>query len=168
MFEILIFGFALLSVYVISGTYLTPVIAAVITAGILSAGALVMVLKQRKPRAKELALKAGAFVLFAALIFGFGRLNNIHARRGAVQLANVCEQYKSKTGAYPDGFAKLIPDYIKDIPVAKITVMWAQYRLVDNKIMFVLEPGLLAESYDLATKKWHISEVAEMFPTKIE
>jgi len=74
------------------------------------------------------------------LRFRRGRLNNIHARHGAVRLANICERYKSKTGAYPDGFAKLIPEYIKDIPAAKITVLWAQYRLVDSKIMFVLEP----------------------------
>jgi hypothetical protein len=128
------------------------------------AAAVVTALMKRPPRARELALKAGAFVLFGVLIFAGGRLNNVHARRGAVRLAAVCEAYKAKTGAYPESFGKLIPEYIKDIPAAKFTVTWAQYRLVDNKIMFVLEPGLLSEGYDLATRKWHIAEVAEMFP----
>jgi hypothetical protein len=168
MFEITVFGFALLVIYLVSGTYFTPVIAAIITAGMFGAAALVLALMKRTPRAKELALKAGAFVLFGALIFGCGRLNNVHARRGAVQLASVCEAYKVKTGTYPDSFGKLIPEYLKDIPAAKFTVTWAQYRLVDNKIMFVLEPGLLAEGYDLATKKWHIAEVSEMFPRGAE
>ena len=164
MFEIIVFGFALFVIYLVSGTYFTPVIAAIITAGVFGAAALVLALMKRTPRAKELAFKAGAFVLFGALIFGCGRLNNVHARRGAVQLAAVCESYKAKTGAYPDSFGKLIPEYLKGIPAAKFTVTWAQYRLVDNKIMFVLEPGLLAESYDLTSRKWHIAEVGEMFP----
>ena len=127
-----------------------------------------MVLKKQKPRAKELILKAGVFVLFAGLILGIGRLNNSYAMRGAVRLANVCEEYKSKTGAYPDSFKKLIPEYIEDIPVAKFTTIWMQYRLVDNKIMFVLEPGILAKSYDLATKKWRIVPVSEMFPREVK
>lgn len=164
MFEIIVFGFVLLVVYVISGTYFVPVIAAIITAAIFGIAALTMLLKKRKPRAKELVLKAGVFVVFAGLIFGIGRLNNSYAMRGAVKLANVCEEYKSKTGSYPDSFKKLIPGYIEDIPVAKFTTMWMQYRLVDNKIMFVLEPGLLAKSYDLTTKKWRIVQVNEMFP----
>jgi predicted PurR-regulated permease PerM len=166
MFEIIVFGFALGVVYMFSGAYFVPVIAAMVTAGIFGAAALIMVLKKQKPRAKELVLKAGVFVLFAGLIFGFGRLNNSHARNGAVRLASICEEYKSKIGAYPDGFAKLIPEYIKEIPSAKLTVVWAQYRLVDSKIMFVLEPGLLAKSYDLATKKWRVVPVSRMFPEK--
>lgn len=164
MFEITVFGFALFVIYLVSGTYFTPVIAAAVTALVFGAAAVVMALMKRTPRAKELALKAGAFVFLGVLIFAGGRLNNSHARRGAVRLAAVCEAYKAKTGAYPESFGKLVPEYLKDIPAAKFTVTWAQYRLVDNKIMFVLEPGLLAEGYDLATKRWHIAEVSEMFP----
>ncbi len=164
MFEMLTFGIALLVVYVISGTYFTPMIAALLTAFVFGAGALVAALKSRKPRAKELGLKAGAFVLFAALILGCGRLNNIHARHGAVKISNACEAYKAKTGAYPAALRQIVPEYIADIPAAKLTVTWNQYRLVAGKVMFVLEPGLLAESYDLAAKKWQVAEVADMFP----
>jgi hypothetical protein len=164
MFETIVFGAALFAIYIVSGTYLTPVIAALITAVTFGAAALVMALKHRAPRAKELSLKAGAFVLFAILIFGGGRLNNIRARHGSVRLANACEEYKAKNGAYPDSFAKLMPEYLKSIPAAKYTVTGARYRLADNKIMFILEPGALVESYDLASKKWHIAEISAMFP----
>jgi hypothetical protein len=164
MFQTFVFGIALLSVYFISGTYVFPVIAAIIAAVIFAAAALVKLLRRQMQRAKELWLTAGACILSGALIFSCGQLNNIHAMRGAVRLAKVCEAYKAKIGVYPETFKKLIPEYLEDIPVAKFTIMWAQYRLVDNKIMFVLEPGMLAQSYDLATEKWHCVLVGEMFP----
>lgn len=166
MITSIIFMAAIASVYAVSGAQFIPQMLAIITAALLALAALAMLALRRRQQAKELALQALAFGGMALLVFSACKLDNSLARRGAVRLAAACADYKAKTGAYPDNFRKLAPDYIKSVPHARHTIMWAQYRLVDGKVMFVIEPGLLAHSYDIASGAWQVVDAAKMFPAR--
>ena len=166
MIETIIFALVLLSSYIISGSSAVAILSAALTAAGFALVAIVAAIRKNGPQAKQLGLKAAVFLLLAGGIYGLNALSSSHARAGAERLAAACETYKEKTGAYPDTFSKLIPEYTKDIPAARFTAMWAQYRLVGTNIMFVLEPGLVAAAYDIPAKKWGVVSFSEMFPKK--
>jgi len=168
MIETLIFGFVLAASYIITGSAFGAVLPAALAAGGLALAAAVAALRKNGPLAKQLGVKAAVFLLVSGGVYGVNWLSSKKARSGAEQLAAVCETYKEKTGAYPGAFRDLVPGYIEDIPAARVTAMWAQYRLVGTKIMYVLEPGLLAAAYDLSEKKWGVVSFSEMFPKKTE
>lgn len=166
MIETIIFGSVLVAAYIIHGSASVGVLSAVLAGAAFALAAAVFALRKNGPQAKQLGVKAAAFLLLAGGIYGFNALSTSHARSGAERLAGICETYKAKTGAYPDAFSKLVPEYINDIPAARFTAMWAQYRLVGTSIMFVVEPGLLAEAYDITAKKRSVVSFSEMFPKK--
>lgn len=166
MIEIIIFGSVLVAAYIIHGSASAGILSAVLAAAGFALAAAVFAIRKNGPQAKQLGLKAAAFLLLGGCIYGLNALSARHARSGAEQLAGICETYKAKNGAYPDAFSKLIPEYVNDIPAARFTAMWAQYRLVGTSIMFVIEPGLLAASYDISSKKWGVVSFSEMFPKK--
>lgn len=164
MIETIIFAVVLVCSYIIYGSSAVTVLAAALTAAGFTLVALVAALRKNGQQAKQLGLKAAAFLVIGGVIYGLNAMNSSRARAGAERLAAVCETYKEKTGAYPEAFSKLIPDYTEDIPAARLTAMWAQYRLVGTNIMFVLEPGLAAAAYDMPAKKWGVVSFSEMFP----
>ena len=166
MIETIIFGLVLIAAYIIHGSASVAVLSAVLTAAALALAAAVAAMRKNGPQAKQLGVKAAAFLVVGGGIYGLNALSTKHARSGAEQLAGICETYKAKTGAYPEAFSKLIPEYAKDIPSARFTAMWGQYRLVGTSIMFVIEPGLLAAAYDIPEKKWSAVSFSEMFPKK--
>lgn len=168
MIATMIFMAVVASVYLITGVQFIPQMVAGLTSVLLALAALTMLLLKRRPEARGLGLQALAFGVLALAIFGGCKVDNGLARRGAVRLAAACEAYKAKTGAYPDSVRKLVPEYLKKVPSARHTIMWGQYRIVGDKLMFVLEPGLLAQSYDLAAGQWKVVDVAKMFPEKPE
>ena len=166
MFETIIFGIVLFMIYVVNGSILVPMVGVPIIAFIFGITALIMLLKGKVPRAKDLGIKTAVLVLVGVFIMGFDFLDDKTAKNKAEDIAMVCESYKAKTGAYPESFKELIPAYLKSVPAAKFTIMWRHYRIEDSKIMFVREPGMLASAYDLATKKWKVVNVQKMFPIK--
>lgn len=166
MIETIVFGTVLAAMYILHGTYAIPMMAAFSAALLLGLAAVVMLIRGQKARAGELGIRTAVLALSCAVIYGLSAINAGTAVRRAGDIAAACEAYKAKTGAYPENLRALVPEYIKDIPAAKFTIMWAQYRLVGNRLMYVREPGMLASAYDLDTKEWDIVAVAEMFPKK--
>jgi hypothetical protein len=168
MFETILFAAVLAAVYILHGAFAIPMAAAVMTAAALGVAALTVLVRGNKPRAGNLGLKAAVFLGLCLALYGLKALNESKAVRGARTIAAACAEYKAKTGAYPDGLRALVPEYLKDIPAARFTIMWAQYRLVDGRVMYVLEPGLLAAAYDIETGERRVVKAAEMFPGKKE
>lgn len=166
MLETIIFGAVLAAMYVLHGAAAIPMMTAASAAAVLGLAALAMLLRGQKTRAGELGLRTAVLALSCAAIYGLAALNSATAARRTGEIAAACEAYKAKTGTYPENLRALVPEYIKDIPAAKFTIMWAQYRLVGSRLMHVREPGMLAAAYDLETRTWDVVAVAEMFPRK--
>lgn len=166
MIETIVFGIVLAAMYVLHGSSTIPMMTGVSAAALRGLAAIVMLVRGRKARAAELGLRTAVLALSCAAIYGLAAVNSFTAARRTGDIAAACEAYKAKTGAYPENLRALVPEYLKSVPAAKFTIMWAQYRLVGSRLMHVREPGMLASAYDLETKKWDIVAVAEMFPRK--
>jgi len=166
MITTIIFMAVVASVYLVSGVQFIPQMISVLTMCLLALAALVFLLMGRRPRARELGVQALAFGALSLLVYGGIKLDNSFARSGAVRLAAACEEYKAKTGSYPETVRELVPGYLPKMPRARHTIMWAQYAIVGDKVMFLLEPGLLANSYEIPSGAWKVVDAAKMFPAK--
>lgn len=167
MFEIIIVGVVLFGMYILNGTAVIPEMTGLSTAAVLAVAALVFAAKKNTVRAKDLGVKAAVLAAVCGVIYGAAFLNQGKAVRGAERIAAACEAYKAKNGAYPETIAKLIPEYLKSVPRAKVAIMWAQYRLKDERVMYVLDPWvMMAGYYDLQTKKPGFAPMNEMSPKK--
>ena len=163
MFETILIVLALIGITVIEGISVGTGLAAMFIAAIFWAAALVMLLKGLKPAAKALGLKAAAYTLLLALLFGFNIINGRTGRQGAESIAAACDTYKVQKGEYPESLAQLVPEYMKAIPPAKVSLRWSQYWLKDNKVMFASQPGMAVSFYDLAAKKWGFVSANKLF-----
>lgn len=169
MFEIIIIGAVLFGIYMLNGTAVIPIMTGLGAAAVFAVSAIVFAVKKNPVRAKDLGLKAAVLAFTCGLIYGAAFLNQGKAIRGAERIAAACEAYKAKNGTYPETIAKLAPEYLKSVPRAKVAVMWAQYRLKDERVMYVLDPWvMMAGYYDLALKKPGFAPMGEMFPKKVE
>lgn len=167
MFEIIVIGIVLFGMYILNGTAVIPVMTGLSAAAVFSVAALAYAVKKNSARAKDLWLKAAVLAVICGLIYGAMYLNQGKAIRGAERIAAACEDYKSKNGAYPETITKLTPEYLKSVPGAKFTIMWAHYRLKDNRVMYVLDPWvMMAGYYDLNLKKNGFTPMSEMFQSK--
>lgn len=166
MISTIIFMLAVASVYLVSGVQFIPQMISIMTMCLLALAAFVLLALGRKPLARDLGIQALAFGALAVLLYGGIKLDNSLARRGAVRLAAACEEYKAKTGAYPETVRELVPGYLAKMPRARHTIMWGQYAVVGDKVMFLLEPGLLAHSYEISSGAWKVVDAARMFPAK--
>jgi hypothetical protein len=167
MLETIIFGAVLVGMYAVHGSAVIPAMTGGAAAVLLLIFAAAFAVKKNSARAKDLALKAAVLTGFAALISAAVFLNAGKAARGAERIAAACEAYKAKTGAYPVSLEALVPEYLPSVPRAKATVMWAQYRLGGNKVLYPLDPWvMLAGYYDLASKKPGFARIDEMLPAK--
>ena len=152
--ETILILLGLAGIAVMEGSSVGAFMAAAVIAAALWLTALVLTLKDRKPRAKEFALKAAAYTLLIGALFGLNSASNHMGRRGAERIAGACEAYKARKGIYPASLAQLEPEYIKNLPPAKISLRWSRYWIKDGQVMYVGEPGLVVVTYDLAAKTW--------------
>lgn len=143
----------LTGIAVLEGSSVGAFIMALVVSGVFWMVALWQAAKGSRPRAKEFALKAAAYMLLIALLFGLNAANKRIGRQGAERIAAACEAYRAQKGAYPEALAQLVPEYIKSIPPAKASLRWSRYWLRGDRIMFASEPGLVVAYYNLAAKE---------------
>lgn len=164
MFEVIIIGAVLFGMYILNGTAVIPEMTGLSAAAVFAVAALVFAAKKNTVRAKDLGVKAAVLAIVCGVIYGAAFLNQGKASRGAERIAAACEEYKAKNGAYPETISKLTPEYLKSVPRAKFAIMWAQYRLKGDRVMYVLDPWvMMAGYYDLALKKPGFAPMHEMF-----
>lgn len=164
MFEVIIIGAVLFGMYILNGTAVIPEMTGLSAAAVFAVAALVFAAKKNTVRAKDLGVKAAVLAIVCGVIYGAVFLNQGKAIRGAERIAEACEAYKAKNGTYPETIAKLVPEYLKSVPRAKVAVMWAQYRLKDERVMYVLDPWvMMAGYYDLTLKKPGFAPMHEIF-----
>ncbi|MCL5977988.1 MAG: hypothetical protein M1147_07670, partial [Nitrospirae bacterium] len=76
-------------------------------------------------RKKLLVSKAGIYALMVVLIIGANIFNNMIAERRAKDIIAACEQFKTKSGRYPEKLSELVPEYLHAVPAAKYSLMGA-------------------------------------------
>jgi hypothetical protein len=153
MIETILMLAALLVVAVLGGSSVNPAIAGGMLAIMFGAFAAWRAFR-RQPGAGNYALKAVACLALIGLLFGLNAANKKAGRAGAEKIAAACEAYKVKTGGYPASLELLAPDYLPHVPAAKYSLRWSRYWLSGTRVMFVAEPGLLVNFYDLLSKEW--------------
>lgn len=168
MLETILFAAVIAVTYILHGSFTITIAAAVMTAAALGLAALAVLARGNKARAGDLGLKTAVFLGLCLALYGLMAANEWKAASGAKAIAAACAEYKARTGSYPENLKALVPEYLKDIPAAKFTIMWAQYRLVDGRVMYVREPGMMAAAYDIATGERRVVKVSQMFPDKKE
>lgn len=166
MFETIVMLLALIGITILEGISVGTGLAAMFIAAVFWAAALALLLKGRKPAARELGLKAAAYTLLIALLFGLNLINGRVGKQGAERITAACEAYKTRNGAYPEALQQLVPEYLKYIPPAKLSLRWSHYWLRDNKLMFASEPGMVVSFYDLNAKEWGFVPTNKMFDAK--
>jgi hypothetical protein len=136
--------------------------------GIIALVALLLVLPVLAIRAilkwKDKVLLKRRFVTIAIysvmvfLIMASNNINNKIAFNRATTIISACDQYKIRQGVYPEKLNDLIPKYLDNIPSAKYTFSYNQFRYISSKdrhsLMFISIPPFGRQYYVLEEKKW--------------
>lgn len=96
---------------------------------------------------------AAVFVLGAGVHLAAVKANMAVAHHRLGLIASAAENYKNKYGKQPESLDALAPEFISRIPRAKYTLMFGQFYLADNKIMFMGTSPIMTFGYDLTTGK---------------
>lgn len=121
---------------------------------------LVKLFKARKDRErmKLLASKAGIYTLMIGLIIGANSLNNMIAEKRAKDIIAACEQFKTKSGRYPEKLSELVPEYLPTIPAAKYSLMGSSFRYFarqeSHALMYEAVPPYGRKYYVFENKTW--------------
>lgn len=91
-------------------------------------------------------------------VFAINYINNKIAFSRATELIKVINKYNSDLGAYPDNLEALIPDYIKSIPSAKITLSDSEFLYFYDRektlLLFTVLPPFGRRVYSFNMHKW--------------
>jgi hypothetical protein len=110
-------------------------------------------------RRRLLLARAAVYGCMVILIIAAFFANNAFAEHQAKRVIAACEQFRAKTGAYPEKLAQLVPDYLGSIPKAKPLLMIGsgfQYfaRPDNHELLYTTVPPYGRRGYQLEQKKW--------------
>ncbi|MCL4457364.1 MAG: hypothetical protein M1406_08210 [Nitrospirae bacterium] len=109
-------------------------------------------------RKKLLVSKAGIYALMVVLIIGANIFNNMIAERRAKDIIAACEQFKTKSGRYPEKLSELVPEYLHAVPAAKYSLMGASFRYFarqeSHALMYEAIPPYGRKYYVFEKKAW--------------
>ena len=119
-------------------------------------------LRADRPARKLKFMDAGIYAIAAVLIIAAFVLNDNLAKQRLANIAAACEQYKDKYGEYPPELIKLQPEFIKEIPSAKIGFFVVGFKYISRKeshaVMYVKLPPYGKSFYTLETKQWEFHD----------
>jgi len=85
--------------------------------------------------------------------------NAAMAKGKAKRIISACERYAKDHGRYPKKLDDLVPKYIRDIPVARFTIMFSGFEYSENEskhtLCWTVIPPFLRSFYELETKRWY-------------
>jgi hypothetical protein len=115
-------------------------------------------LRKEKVLLKQVLIRTGIYGLAAISIIVMFSANNTIAIKRTEMIVDACERYKTKFGDYPSTLATLIPEFLKEIPSAKIGLVAGGFRYISNggkhQILFVKVPPYGRKYYTLETREW--------------
>lgn len=113
---------------------------------------------KNKSLLKKRLTACGIYLLMSLLIFTSISLNNKIARNRAEMLIATCEKYKDKNSEYPESLSDLVPDFIKEIPVAKYTLTSNRFFYISSKnshiLFYTSMPPSGRPTYSFEKQKW--------------
>jgi len=122
---------------------------------------LVKAVKVRKDRVllKQALINAGIYALTAVAIIVMFNVNNTIAIKRTEMIADACERYKANFGEYPSELTMLVPEFMKEIPSAKLDFLFpSRFHYISLKdahtIWYVKVPPSGRPTYSLERKTW--------------
>ncbi|MEF3280941.1 MAG: hypothetical protein K6357_08270 [Elusimicrobiota bacterium] len=107
-----------------------------------------------KAKLKELLTITGIFLVVGVIAYIFPYLNNLSAQSSADKIIKAVENYKARTGSYPQNLEDLKPDFLTEIPKAKYTFLWNNFYLIDGNLVYVNAFPYNIMKYDFIDGKW--------------
>lgn len=109
-------------------------------------------------RRRMLLAKAAVYWCMVILIIAVFEANNMLAEHRAQPIITACEQFRSKTGAYPEKLEQLVPDYLGSIPRAKLVMIGNSFfytaRPDKHCLHYSTVPPYGSKCFHLEQKKW--------------
>lgn len=117
-----------------------------------------IVMKFENKSARDPLTKAAIYGVMVLFVFLANYSNNELARYRAETLILAIEKYHQDTGHYPENLSKLVPAYIPNVPLAKYTVMFNEFRYINQKdtrsLYYVALPPFGRPTYSFNQKSW--------------
>ncbi len=103
------------------------------------------------------------YILAFAMVLGMKGINNHVAHKNAGMIIAACEKYKERAGRYPAALNDLVPVYLPEVPVARYTMIFSEFKYSkrsadpeDNYfLIYQLEAPYARNVYSSARKGWH-------------
>lgn len=100
----------------------------------------------------------GIYLSAVFLVFGFNALNNQLAQSRADFLIAAVNLFHSENQAYPQSLEQLVPGYIKEVPLAKYTLVFNQFRYArsetDTYLQYMDMPPFGRPVYSFQKGEW--------------
>jgi hypothetical protein len=125
----------------------------------LGIGALVALLRGRRPWATSRAVRALIYVVLAVTTVATVRFHGWMAEARANQVVEACKAYHARHGGYPARLADLVPEFLASVPRAKYTMMWGEFSywtssLDAHTLMYVAAPPFGRRLYNFEAGRW--------------
>lgn len=108
--------------------------------------------------AQARAMKAAVYALMVIGVFGANYLNNALAQSRAEELITAARHYEARHHRLPDGLQDLAPDFIPEVPLAKYTLLFNNFRYIAIKgrhsLFWVDVPPFGRPTYRFEENKW--------------
>lgn len=103
-------------------------------------------------------IKAAIYTIMVVAVLVSNYLNNQLVQHRAEALIAACKEYREKYEKFPDKLEDLVPEFIPNVPLAKFTLTWNEFRYVpfegQHGLMWVALPPFGRPSYDFEEDRW--------------
>jgi len=117
-----------------------------------------LIFKKEKELLRKRIIVAGIYAIAAVLVFVANGQNNRIAKKRATVVIAACEDYKVKRGAYPAKLSDLVPEFLREVPSAKVSLMYNDFKYYaqdgNHDLLFIALPPFGRPVYHLEQKKW--------------
>lgn len=100
----------------------------------------------------------GIYLSAVVLVFGLNALNNRLAQSRADFLITAVNLFYSENQGYPQSLEQLVPRYIKEVPLAKYTLVFNQFRYArsetDTYLYYMDLPPFGRPTYSFQKAEW--------------
>lgn len=152
--------FAALCLFIVDAFVMNQGSIAVITGAIIILWILPksIVMKLKNKSARVPLTKAAIYGAMVLFVFLANYSNNKLARYRAETLIVAIEKYHQDTGQYPKTLSNLVPAYIPNVPLAKYTMMFNEFKYINQEdtqtIFYVAMPPFGRTTYSFNRQSW--------------
>jgi len=112
--------------------------------------------------AKLRTWRAGLFLAAGTAVLLANGLNNGLAQRRAKVIVEACERFKDSRLHYPERLQELVPDFLPQVPKAKLALMYSDFRYRPSAgrhvLSWVVFPPYGRRFYNFEEKRWASGE----------